>query len=129
MRKCNWFPLVFIKCNSVWHVIISCLLTVNVHYLWTDSDLVGLWQVRRLLDQVRFKGETAAKTLLQYLEQTETTRPNPEDKENHLSASMRHFSVVWTGYLFMSLSSVLLSVNCTEMGIVMLPLIIMSSLY
>ncbi|KAK7170361.1 hypothetical protein R3I94_000551 [Phoxinus phoxinus] len=43
-------------------------------------------QVRRLLDQVKFKGETAAKTLLQYLEQTEPTRPNPEDEESHLSA-------------------------------------------
>ncbi|XP_016087035.1 nucleotide-binding oligomerization domain-containing protein 2-like [Sinocyclocheilus grahami] len=58
-----------------------------------DCDVVQLpvytpsQQVRRLLDQVRFKGETAAKTLLQYLEQTETTRPNPEDKENHLSAN------------------------------------------
>lgn len=62
--------------------------------------LIGLLQVRRLLDQVKFKGETAAKTLLQYLEQTEPTRPNPEDKESHLSAGIRHFSVVWTGCLF-----------------------------
>ncbi|XP_067258384.1 nucleotide-binding oligomerization domain-containing protein 2 [Chanodichthys erythropterus] len=43
-------------------------------------------QVRRLLDQVKFKGETAAKTLLQYLEQAEPTKPKSEDKENHLSA-------------------------------------------
>ncbi|XP_051946789.1 nucleotide-binding oligomerization domain-containing protein 2 [Xyrauchen texanus] len=43
-------------------------------------------KVRRLLDQVRFKGETAAKTLLQYLEQTEPTKPNPEDEKIKLSA-------------------------------------------
>lgn len=59
-----------------------------------SSDLVGLLQVRRLLDQVKFKGETAAKTLLQYLEQTEPSKPKPEDKENHISAGMRHILVV-----------------------------------
>lgn len=52
------------------------------------TNLVGLWQVRRLLDQVKFKGETAAKTLLQYLEQSEPTRPNSEEKENTPSAGI-----------------------------------------
>ncbi|KAI7814696.1 nucleotide-binding oligomerization domain-containing protein 2 [Triplophysa rosa] len=36
-------------------------------------------QVRRLLDQVRYKGETAARTLLKYLDQTE-----PENKEHQI---------------------------------------------
>ncbi|XP_016352660.1 nucleotide-binding oligomerization domain-containing protein 2-like isoform X1 [Sinocyclocheilus anshuiensis] len=71
---------------------LNALLTTGCFTI-KDCDAVQLpvytpsQQVRRLLDQVRFKGETAAKTLLQYLEQTETTRPNPEDKENHLSAN------------------------------------------
>ncbi|XP_059368574.1 nucleotide-binding oligomerization domain-containing protein 2-like [Carassius carassius] len=71
---------------------LNVLLTTG-YFTIKDCDVVQLpvytpsQQVRRLLDQVRFKGETAAKTLLQYLEQTETTRPNPEDKENHLSAN------------------------------------------
>lgn len=43
---------------------------------------------------MKFKGETAAKTLLQYVEQTEPSKPKPEDKENHLSAGIRHFLVV-----------------------------------
>uniref|UniRef100_A0A8C2CHT8 Nucleotide-binding oligomerization domain containing 2 n=1 Tax=Cyprinus carpio TaxID=7962 RepID=A0A8C2CHT8_CYPCA len=71
---------------------LNALLTTGCFTI-KDCDAVQLpiytpsQQVRRLLDQVRFKGETAAKTLLQFLEQTETTRPNPEDKENHPSAN------------------------------------------
>uniref|UniRef100_A0A9J7YAF6 Nucleotide-binding oligomerization domain containing 2 n=1 Tax=Cyprinus carpio carpio TaxID=630221 RepID=A0A9J7YAF6_CYPCA len=71
---------------------LNVLLTTDCFTI-KDCDVVQLpvytpsQQVRRLLDQVRFKGETAAKTLLQFLEQTETTRPNPEDKENHPSAN------------------------------------------
>uniref|UniRef100_A0A8C1NLU5 Nucleotide-binding oligomerization domain-containing protein 2-like n=1 Tax=Cyprinus carpio TaxID=7962 RepID=A0A8C1NLU5_CYPCA len=71
---------------------LNALLTTGCFTI-KDCDAVQLpvytpsQQVRKLLDQVRFKGETAAKALLQYLEQTETTRPNPEDKENHLSAN------------------------------------------
>lgn len=79
------------------YLFLTSLFTVKILYLLKDckfSDLVGLLQVRRLLDQVTFKGETAAKTLLQYLEQAEPTKPTSEDKENHLSAGIRHFLVV-----------------------------------
>lgn len=100
------------------YFFLPSLFTVNVLYLLNEcisSDLVGLLQVRRLLDQVKFKGETAAKTLLQYLEQTEPTRPNPEDKESHLSAGMDRVS------FFMSLSLMLHKMQ--EMGIIMMSLL------
>ncbi|XP_065145624.1 nucleotide-binding oligomerization domain-containing protein 2 [Paramisgurnus dabryanus] len=49
-------------------------------------------QVRRLLDQVRFKGEKAARTLLQYLDQTEPTKPNPEVEKHQRLDRMKNFS-------------------------------------
>lgn len=70
---------------------LNVLLTTGCFTI-KDCDSVQLpvytpsQQVRRLLDQVKFKGETAAKTLLQYLEQSEPTRPNSEEKENTPSA-------------------------------------------
>ncbi|KAA0723423.1 Nucleotide-binding oligomerization domain-containing protein 2 [Triplophysa tibetana] len=85
-------PVLVRKLRDNIHEALDVLMTTGCFTI-KDCDGVQLpvytpsQQVRRLLDQVRFKGETAARTLLKYLDQTE-----PINKEHQILEETKRFT-------------------------------------